>query len=89
MAGCGNPRFLRSCSHGAGRALTRFDMTRKGRPDRALGLEGVECITLREERMLEEAPAAYKEIGPVIDVQVEHGLVRPVATLRPLLTFKA
>ena len=89
MAGCGNPRFLSSCSHGAGRAVTRFDMTRRGRPDRALGLEGVECITLREERMLEEAPAAYKEIGPVIDVQVEHGLVRPVATLRPLLTFKA
>jgi tRNA-splicing ligase RtcB len=37
-----------------------------------------ECVTLREERLLEEAPAAYKEIGPVVDVQVEHGLVRPV-----------
>ncbi|MEM6995384.1 MAG: RtcB family protein [Myxococcota bacterium] len=89
MAGCGNERFLSSCSHGAGRAVTRFEMTRKGRPKRALGLDGVECITLREERLLEEAPAAYKEIGPVVDVQVEHGLVRPVAILRPLLTFKA
>ena len=89
MAGCGNARFLNSCSHGAGRATTRFEMTRKGRPKRDLGLEGVECITLREERLLEEAPAAYKEIQPVVDVQVEHGLVRPVARLRPLLTFKA
>jgi tRNA-splicing ligase RtcB len=89
MAGCGSERFLRSCSHGAGRAITRFGMTRRGRPDRELGLEGVECITLREERLLEEAPAAYKEIGPVVDVQVEHGLVRPVAVLEPLLTFKA
>jgi tRNA-splicing ligase RtcB len=89
MAGCGNERFLSSCSHGAGRSNTRFEMTRKGRPKRDLGLEGVECITLREERLLEEAPAAYKEIQPVIDVQVEHGLVRPVARLRPLLTFKA
>lgn len=89
MAGCGSERFLNSCSHGAGRATTRFEMTRKGRPKRDLGLEGVECITLREERLLEEAPAAYKEIQPVIDVQVEHGLVRPVAKLRPLLTFKA
>lgn len=89
MAGCGNERFLHSCSHGAGRATTRFEMTRKGRPDRALGLEGVECITLHQERLLEEAPAAYKDIGPVIDIQVEQSLVRPVAVLRPLLTFKA
>jgi tRNA-splicing ligase RtcB len=89
MAGCGNDRFLGSCSHGAGRAVTRFAMTRRGRPSRELGLESVECITLREERLLEEAPAAYKAIGPVVDVQVDHGLVRPVATLEPLLTFKA
>ncbi len=89
MAGLGSERFLNSCSHGAGRAVTRFDMTRRGRPDRALGLDGVECITLRRERLLEEAPAAYKEIGPVVDVQVEQGLVRSVAVLRPLLTFKA
>jgi tRNA-splicing ligase RtcB len=64
-------------------------MTRKGRPDRDLGLEGVECVTLRDERLVEEAPAAYKDIGPVVQVQVEHGLVSPVAVLRPLLTFKA
>jgi len=89
MAGCGNERFLHSCSHGAGRASTRFAMTRKGRPKRDLGLDGVECITLHEERLLEEAPAAYKDIGPVIDIQVEQSLVRPVAVLRPLLTFKA
>jgi len=89
MAGCGSDRFLSSCSHGAGRAITRFDMTRKGRPDRDLGLDGVECVTLRDERLLEEAPAAYKDIGSVVDVQVEQGLVSPVAVLRPLLTFKA
>lgn len=89
MRGCGNDRFLRSCSHGAGRAVTRFEMTRRGRPDRELGLEGVECITLRKERLLEEAPAAYKDIGPVVQVQVDEGLVTPVAEMRPLLTFKA
>lgn len=89
MRGCGNPRFLSSCSHGAGRAITRFAMGRKGRPDGDLGLAGVECITLREERLIEEAPAAYKEIGAVVQVQVEQGLVRSVAKLRPLLTFKA
>jgi tRNA-splicing ligase RtcB len=89
MVGRGNPQFLSSCSHGAGRAITRFDMTRKGRPRRDLGLDGVECVTLRDERKLEEAPAAYKDIGPVVDVQVEQGLVGSVAVLEPLLTFKA
>lgn len=89
MAGCGSERFLNSCSHGAGRAVTRFNMTRKGRPDMDLGLEGVECITLREERREEEAPAAYKDIGPVVHVQVEQGLVAPVAVMKPLLTFKS
>jgi tRNA-splicing ligase RtcB len=64
-------------------------MARKGRPDFDLGLEGVECITLREERLLEEAPAAYKDIEPVMRVQAREGLCEPVVKLRPLLTFKA
>ncbi len=89
MVGRGSERFLKSCSHGAGRAITRFNMTRKGRPDRDLGLEGIECITLRDERRAEEAPAAYKDIGPVVQVQVEQGLVSPVAVMKPLLTFKS
>jgi len=48
-----------------------------------------ECVTLREERRIEEAPSAYKPIGPVIAAQVEKGLIAPVVRLRPLLTFKA
>lgn len=87
--GLGNERFLRSASHGAGRARTRFEMGRKGRPDFDLGLENVECITLREERLLEEAPAAYKDIDPVMEIQVKQGLVSPVVKMRPLLTFKS
>lgn len=85
--GQGNPRYVNSASHGAGRALSRFEVGRKGPTD--LGLEGVECITLSAERMIEEAPAAYKPIAPVVDVQVRAGVVRRVARLRPLLTFKA
>ncbi len=54
-----------------------------------LGLEGVECVTLSEERLVEEAPAAYKPITPVVDAQVKAGMVRQVAVMRPLLTFKA
>lgn len=91
MAGCGDAAALASASHGAGRARSRFSMARGGadRRDEALGLTGVDCITLREERRVEEAPAAYKPIGPVVACQVAAGIVREVARLAPLLTFKA
>jgi len=35
------------------------------------------------------ATAAYKPIRPVVDAQVEAGIVQEVARLAPLLTFKA
>ena len=56
--------------------------------EKDLGLTGVDCITLREERRIEEAPAAYKPIESVIDVQVEAKMVDLVARLSPVLTFK-
>jgi tRNA-splicing ligase RtcB len=40
-----------------------------------LGLTGVDCITLRQERRIEEASAAYKPIPAVIDVQVEAEMI--------------
>lgn len=85
--GRGNERWVQSASHGAGRARGRFDMSHISMD--ALGLEGVECITLREDRKIEESPAAYKPIGPVIDSQVEAGMIGTVARMRPVLTFKA
>jgi tRNA-splicing ligase RtcB len=89
MVGLGNQAFLSSASHGAGRARTRGDMRKSAARGEELGLMGVECITLQEERMIEEAPAAYKAIDPVVSVQADVGIVRPVARMRPLLTFKA
>jgi len=89
--GKGSVPHLCSASHGAGRARRRFDMARRGSDtrDEALGLAGVDVVTLRPERRIEEAPAAYKAIGPVIDAQVAAGVVGVVARLRPVLTFKA
>lgn len=108
LIGKGNPQFLYSASHGAGRMRSRFEMTRMFANRRggfqqnggginevcdrfsltALGLTGVDCVTLREERRIEEAPAAYKPIEPVIDTQVEAKMVAVVARMRPLITFK-
>lgn len=87
VSGLGNAEWLNSCSHGAGRRMRR-QAVRALRPtaDDALPWH---CVTLREERRVEEAPAAYKRIGPVIDAQEEAGLIQRVARLRPWMTFKA
>lgn len=85
--GLGNPDWLWSCSHGAGRSIRR-QATRALKPQ--LGQElSWNCVTLREERRIEEAPGAYKRIGPVIEAQEQAGLIVPVARLRPWTTFKA
>jgi len=90
LSGLGNQKWLKSASHGAGRSMSRNEMSFKGKKDsNLLRLEGVECITLKEERKIEEAPGAYKEIGPIIQSQVEEGLVNVIAIFSPLVTFKA
>ncbi|KJH71570.1 RtcB family protein [Aliterella atlantica] len=91
LVGLGNSDWCYSASHGAGRLRSRFDLSRQGNKETKsdLGLIGVDCITLREERRIEEAPAAYKPITPVIDAQVKAGLVQVVARMQPILTFKA
>jgi len=88
LVGCGSERFLRSASHGAGRRWSRRETHRRAAAGDDLGLGGVECVTLRDERVVQEAPAAYKDIDEVMQVQVDAGLARPVARLRPLMTFK-
>lgn len=90
LSGLGNESWLSSASHGAGRSISRNEISFKAKKDKSiLGLDNVECITLKEERMIEEAPAAYKEIGPVIQSQVEEKTVSVIARFSPILTFKA
>jgi tRNA-splicing ligase RtcB len=93
LDGLGQARFANSASHGAGRAVSRMEMSWKAKQSQ-LHADGeaampIECITLKEERRIEEAPGTYKPIGPVIEAQVEEGLVQTIARLTPLLTFKA
>ena len=84
--GLGNPDWLWSCSHGAGRSVRRQQTRRVSASTEAVSWR---CVTLSEERRIEEAPSAYKPIGPVIAAQEEAGLIQGVVRLRPLLTFKA
>lgn len=84
--GLGHPDWLWSCSHGAGRSVRRQQVRRMaGAPSDG----SWQCVTLREERRIEEAPAAYKPIGPVLAAQEQAGLIEAVVRLKPWVTFKA
>ncbi|MGU3628069.1 RtcB family protein [Comamonas sp. C24C] len=86
VKGLGHEDWLQSCSHGAGRQVRRQDTRRMKQPL----IESMwQCITLREERLIEEAPGAYKPVGPVLQAQEEAGLIRASLRLKPWLTFKA
>jgi tRNA-splicing ligase RtcB len=83
----GSPQWLWSCSYGAGGSVRR-QAVRALRPADDSGLDW-HCVALRESRKVEEAPGAYKPIGPVIEAKEQAGLIRPVTRLRPWVTFKA
>ena len=90
----GQARNLFSLAHGAGRKWTRAD-SRARLATRYPKAEALARTTLGgrvvcEDRALlyEEAPEAYKDVGRVVADLVEHGLVRVLATLRPLITYK-
>lgn len=90
LSGLGNEQWCQSASHGAGRQYRRNEIRFQGKKNYdSLGLTGIECITLKEERKIEEAPAAYKPIGDVIDSQIAHGVCQTIAVMKPLVTFKA
>lgn len=87
VEGRGEPRSLCSSSHGAGRALARGEAFRSiSSKQLRRELRGV-CFDERlVDRLRDEAPGAYKDIGAVMRAQRE--LTRIVARLRPVLAFK-
>ena len=49
---------------------------------------GSRVICEDRDLLYEEAPMAYKPVESVIEALVEAGLIRVIATLRPVLTYK-
>ncbi len=79
---------LHSCAHGAGRALARGEARRRIRArDLDEQMRGVWFDSRLRDRLRDEAPSAYKDIGEVMKAQRE--LVRVVRKLTPLLVYKA
>jgi tRNA-splicing ligase RtcB (3'-phosphate/5'-hydroxy nucleic acid ligase) len=85
MQGLGNPLWASSCSHGAGRQLARGESRHDATEASTLPFK---IIAGQGARIREEMPGAYKNVRPVIEAQVEHGLVSEVARMTPIATFK-
>ncbi|WPB74152.1 RtcB family protein [Archangium violaceum] len=87
VEGRGEARSFRSCSHGAGRVLTRSEARARIRPA-ALeqALRRVVFDRGRVESLVEEAPAAYRDIAEVLEDEEE--LVTPVLRLTPIAVLK-
>lgn len=85
VRGKGNPESFCSCSHGAGRAMSRSAARRRfSVEDHVRMTEGVECR--KDAQVIDETPAAYKDIDAVMAAQAD--LVEVVHTLRQVVCVK-
>ncbi len=85
VRGKGQPESFCSCSHGAGRAMSRTEAKRRFTvEDHARATEGIECR--KDEDVIDETPMAYKDIDAVMAAQSD--LVDIVHTLRQVVCVK-
>ena len=85
VRGKGNPESFHSCSHGAGRTMSRAQARKRiTLQEHRKATAGVECR--KDESVLDESPAAYKNIDRVMAAQSD--LVEPVHTLRQIVCVK-
>lgn len=85
VRGLGNAESFHSCSHGAGRAMSRTAARRRFTvEDHVQATEGVECR--KDEDVIDETPAAYKSIAAVMEAQRD--LVDVAHTLRQIVCVK-
>jgi tRNA-splicing ligase RtcB len=85
IRGLGNPEAFNSCSHGAGRKMSRTKAkARFTRDDLELQTAGVECR--KDKAVIDEIPGAYKDIEEVMHAQRD--LVEVVAELKQVICVK-
>lgn len=85
VRGLGNPDSFHSCSHGAGRVMSRTEAKKRFTiEDQKRATQGVECRKDRE--VIDEIPMAYKDIDAVMAAQKD--LVEIVHTLKQIVCVK-
>jgi tRNA-splicing ligase RtcB (3'-phosphate/5'-hydroxy nucleic acid ligase) len=85
VRGKGQPDSFHSCSHGAGRTMSRTQARKSfSLEDHLTATAGVECR--KDLGVIDETPAAYKDIEAVM--QAQQDLVEVVHTLKQVLCVK-
>lgn len=85
VRGLGNPESFCSCSHGAGRVMSRGEAKRRITLEQHIeAVKGISCRT--DERVIDESPAAYKPIESVMEAQKD--LVEIVHRLHQVVNIK-
>lgn len=85
VRGLGNPESFASCSHGAGRVMSRTKAKKLFTVDDHIkATQGVECR--KDADVIDEIPLAYKDIDAVMDAQKD--LVEVVHTLKQVVCIK-
>ena len=85
VRGLGNDASFHSCSHGAGRAMSRNEARRRFTvADHMAATAGIECR--KDADVIDETPMAYKPIDQVMEAQRD--LVEVVHTLRQVVCVK-
>ncbi|KAA8734498.1 RtcB family protein [Acinetobacter qingfengensis] len=85
VRGKGNPESFCSCSHGAGRKMSRTKARQLfNQQDLILQTQGVECR--KDKHVVDEIPAAYKDIDQVMAYQTD--LIEIVHTLKQVMCIK-
>lgn len=85
VRGKGNPESFHSCSHGAGRTMSRHEAKRRFTiEDQRWATRGVECR--KDAHVIDEIPMAYKDIDAVMEAQRD--LVEVVHTLKQVVCVK-
>jgi tRNA-splicing ligase RtcB len=85
VRGKGEPESFCSCSHGAGRKMSRTEAKKRFTvEDHEAATMGVECR--KDKGVIDETPAAYKDIDAVMKAQAD--LVEVVHTLKQVVCVK-
>ena len=85
VRGKGNAESFQSCSHGAGRRMSRGEAKRRFTlADHVGATQGVECR--KDAGVIDETPMAYKDIDAVMAAQTD--LVEVLHTLRQIVCVK-
>lgn len=85
VRGKGNADSFHSCSHGAGRMMSRTEAKKRySLEDQIKATEGVECR--KDADVIDEIPMAYKDIDAVM--QAQSALVEVVHTLKQVVCVK-